>query len=528
MSFTSYGFVPFVGGVFVLYYVLPRRAQPYLLLAASLAFYVMAAGWLCLAFLLVTTVFAYGCGIALMRQDEAHKLYLYCHKAELDADKEAKQIERARNTKKRRGILAVGLVPALGLLAVLKYSNFIIFNINAVAHASIRFLDIALPLGISFYTFMAVSYMIDVYHKSVGAERNPLKLALYVSFFPSVSQGPLSRYGQLAETLYAGHDFCFKTFARGMQRVLWGYAKKLVVADRIAVAVNHITGDSTLRGAYALITMFVYAIELYADFSGGIDITIGIAEALGITLPENFDRPLFSKSLKEYWRRWHMTMGAWFRDYVFFPVSGSKLLRKIATKLKEHKHPGAARRIPVIIATVVTWLATGIWHGAAWCYVMWGVCTCVILVISEQLEPVYARFHKRFPKLSSHLWYRALCVVRTFIITSALLMFFSYQSVNAVFHQIASIFTASNWNVMWDGSLMGLGLDGADIVIVIAGVVVMWIVSMVQRRGPVRDRLQNIPWIARYVLYVALLAAVVFFGSYGIGYNQAAFIYNQF
>ena len=215
------------------------------------------------------------------------------------------------------------MVLNIGMLAVVKYTNFVIHNINGILEVAgsgsrLSFWDIALPMGISFYVFQTMGYAIDVYQGKYRAEENFFKLARFVSFFPQLIQGPISRFDHLAKSLYEPHSFHGKTVAFGLQRILWGFFKKLVIADRLVVAVNTIIGDTaSYRGIWVFVGMLFYALELYADFTGGIDITIGVAQTMGISVTENFIRPYFSKNIKEYWNRWHITMGSWFTDYIF-------------------------------------------------------------------------------------------------------------------------------------------------------------------------------------------------------------------
>lgn len=305
MLFTSYGFLGFLAVLFLLYYIIPRKCQWGLLLGAGYLFYFLA-GAEYVPYLLVTTVTIWFAACRIEDNADRQAAYLKEHRAELS--KEEKKAYKDRQKKVRLGWILGGILLNIGILAVLKYTNFAIANINGLLGAfgrtgRLSFLTLALPLGISFYTFQAVGYLIDVYRGTVRAQRNPFRFALFVSFFPQLVQGPISRFGNLAESLHGEHRFDGKTVSFGLQRILWGYFKKMVIADRMLVGVNAIIGDTdAYHGAYVLVGMFFYALELYADFTGGIDITIGIAQTLGITLQENFQRPFFSKSLKEYWR----------------------------------------------------------------------------------------------------------------------------------------------------------------------------------------------------------------------------------
>lgn len=530
MLFTSYSFFGFLALLFLAYYLVPRRMQWPLLLGASCLFYYLA-GPVYLLYILTTAATVYLAGLLMGGNLERQSAYLKAHKADLS--KEEKKAYKDGQKRIRFRWFLLCLLLNLGILAVVKYANFFIANVNGVLSAfgggELSFLSLALPLGISFYTFQAVGYLIDVYRGTVPAEQNFFRFALFVSFFPQLIQGPISRYGDLSRTLYQEHPFDPKALSRGLQRMLWGYFKKLVIADRILAAVSTITGGpEEYRGAYIFVGMLFYTLELYADFTGGIDITIGVAQALGITVQENFHRPYFSKSLKEYWRRWHISMCAWFRDYVFYPVSVSPWMRRFTKFAKEHLGEQAGRRLPVYISSFLVWLATGIWHGASWNFIVWGLANYVVLMLSEELEPAYTRFHKRFPAAGSSFAYRLFQVGRTFLLVCCLNLFDCYRSLSETFGAILSMFTVPNWHILWDGSLLELGLSGLDYGILAAGTAVLLGVSLLQRRGSVRERIACRPYPVRFAVWYGLFLVVLLMGAYGIGYDASQFIYNQF
>ena len=529
MLFTSYGFLGFLAVLFLLYYIIPRKCQWGLLLGAGYLFYFLA-GAEYVPYLLVTTVTIWFAACRIEKNADKQAAYLKEHRAELS--KEEKKAYKDRQKKVRLGWILGGILLNIGILAVLKYTNFAIANINGLLGAfgqtgRLSFLTLALPLGISFYTFQAVGYLIDVYRGTVRAQRNPFRFALFVSFFPQLVQGPISRFGDLSESLYGEHKFDGKTVSFGLQRVLVGYFKKMVIADRMLVGVNAIIGDTdAYHGAYVLVGMFFYALELYADFTGGIDITIGIAQTLGITLQENFQRPFFSKSLKEYWRRWHISMGTWFRDYIFYPISVCKLMQKFNKFSRRHFGENVGKRLPVYLSSFVVWFATGIWHGASWNFIAWGLGNWAVLMVSETLEPLYARFHQRFG--GGGKGYAAFEVARTFLLVSMLRTFDCYRSVPVTFRMFGSLFTARNWNILWDGSLLCLGLTALDYGILAVGTFVLVSVSLIQRKGSVRERIAAKPYPLRFALWYGLFLAVLLAGAYGIGYDASQFIYNQF
>jgi D-alanyl-lipoteichoic acid acyltransferase DltB (MBOAT superfamily) len=356
------------------------------------------------------------------------------------------------------------------------------------------------------------------------------RFVLYVSFFPQLIQGPISRYGDLSNSLYEEHSFDRRQMCFGLERILWGYFKKLVVADRIAVALEMLTSDPDYyTGGFVFLEMVFYALQLYADFSGGIDITIGIAQCLGIDVKENFIRPFFSKNIAEYWRRWHISMGTWFRDYVFYPSSVSRPVKQISGWAKKHFGRNAGRRVSVWLATLICWLATGIWHGASWNYVVWGLLNGIVILVSQELEPLYERFHQRFPGLAASRGYQAFQVGRTFLLTSCLLTLYNYKDVGLAFHQLVCMVTKFRLQGQLSiQELLNLGLSGADYVIVLVSVLLMFFVSMAGRRESVRTCLSRKPYAVRCGIYMTLFFATLLLGRYGVGFDAQQFIYNQF
>ena len=541
MLFTSYAFIGFLFLLVALYYVLPKKAQWPLLLLGSYVFYYFA-GWKFLFYILAVTLITYVAGLLISRNKKSADAR-FSEMKELDKNgsaspeevgKEARKKFKEKEKSRRRRIMAIGITLALLILAVVKYTNFTIYNINGILSAfhapkRINFLTIALPMGISFYTFQAVSYVIDVYRDRHEAQTNFFKYALFVSFFPQLVQGPISRYGDLSKELYSPHSFSGRTVERGFQRVLWGYFKKLVIADRILPAVNTmIDTPESFKGAYVFLVMMFYALELYADFTGGIDITIGIAEMLGIPVKENFERPFFSKNIAEYWRRWHITMGTWFTDYIFYPISVSGPMLKLSKWSRKHLGEKVGKRLPVYLASFIVWFTTGIWHGASWNFIVWGLGNFVVIMISQELEPLYRKFHKKVNTDGSTV-YKTFQVGRTILIMSALRLFDCYRNVPLTFKMFGTMFTTWNWNTLGNGTLLQLGISRADYVILAVGTILLIVVSMFARSGSVRDKLEKkLPMPGRWLLFTVLLLLILVFGAYGQGYDASQFIYNQF
>lgn len=530
MLFTSYEFLGFIAVLFLVYYLVPKKCQWPLLLMASYLFYFIA-GADYLVYIVATTVTTYFAALKIEKNAGRQSAYLKEHKAEMS--KEEKSAYKNGQKRIRIRWAAACILINLGILALVKYSNFFISNVNQIWNAlgqegQLSFLDLALPMGISFYTFQAVGYLVDVYRGTVPAEKNLFKLALFISFFPLLIQGPISRFGDLAKSLYEKHSFEGKTVAYGLQRILWGYFKKLVIADRVFAGVSTIIGEpSAYQGAYVFVGMLFYTLQLYADFTGGIDITIGIAQVMGITVQENFNRPYFSKSLKEYWRRWHISMCSWFRDYVFYPVSTCKPMQKFTKFSRRTLGEAVGRRLPMYLSSFVVWFATGIWHGASWNFIVWGLANWLILMVSEELEPLYAKFHKRFAFAETR-GYQVFQIGRTFLLICALNIFDCYASLTETFQAFSSMFMVANFSILWDGSLLNLGLTALDYGILAAGVVILLAVSLSQRNGSIRDKIAKYPYPVRFIVWYGLFLVVLLMGAYGIGYDASQFIYNRF
>ena len=315
MSFASLPFVGLVAAGVILYYLVPKKLQWVVLLLASMVFY-LAGGVKSAVWLVLVAAVTWLTGLLLARQN-----------ARPAPDKQTKAA--VRHVKKC--ICAVCAVLCFGLLYLMKYWNFTASALPSALGDKLPRWDFVVPMGLSYFIFQAVGYVIDVYRGKTDAQKNPLRYGLFVSFFPQMVQGPISRYDQLAPQLTAERSLDWRDLKFGIQLCLWGYFKKLVIADRAAVLVNTVIKDNCPYGGAVIASgILFYCIQLYCDFSGGIDITRGVARLFGIDMAENFRRPIFATSLTDYWRRWHITLGAWMRDYVFYPISLSRGFGKLS------------------------------------------------------------------------------------------------------------------------------------------------------------------------------------------------------
>ena len=533
MLFTSFDFIVFMAVVVLGYYLVPKKWQWGLLLVASLYFY-WCADPRYLIFVGVTTLSAYGATLWLQKIEQDQKSYLAAHKADLSKDE--KKAYKAKAKAKKWHLLLLFLGLDLGILAVTKYTNFVIGNINAfLSDASqLSMVDMIVPMGISYYTFQTVGYVIDVYRGKQEVQKDLLKLTLFVTFFPQMVQGPISRYGDLSKSLYEPHGFERKTVSYGLMRIVWGYFKKVVIADRLLSGVLTLIGGQTVGGvtmsydgAYVFVAMVFYAFQLYCDFTGGIDITIGIAETMGIRLAENFDLPFFSRNIKEYWNRWHITMGTWFTDYIFYPISVCKPMLKLSKWSRDHLGKAVGKRVTVYLSSFAVWLTTGIWHGAAWNFIVWGLANWVVIMVSQELEPLYEKFHGRF-KVKGKLPYELFQVIRTFLLMSMIRMFDCYRDVPLTFRKVGSMFTSFDLRIFGDGSLLQIGLSVADYILLAVCLLAVLAVSLYKRKhGSVRDGLYAHSTLF-YSVIAVLVTVILIFGAYGIGFDAGQFIYNQF
>ncbi len=530
MHFVSYGFVFFLLVLFVAYYLIPRRYQWMLLLAASYIFYSFV-GIQLVGYIMLTTCSTWLIGRQIDRLKTRQSDYLQTNKEQLSRQ-DKKEYKAAMKARQWHWLLAC-LLLNFGLLAILKYGNFTIENLSFLmgslgSQKRWSFMDLAVPLGVSFYTFQTMGYIIDVYRGKYPPEKNLFRLALFVSFFPQLIQGPISRYDDLSQTLFKEHSYDAQQVSYGLQRILWGFFKKMVVADRIFIAVSTIISDpGRYQGSYVLVGMVFYAVQLYADFTGGIDITIGIGQVLGIKVTENFQRPFFAKSIVEYWRRWHITLGTWFKDYLFYPLSVSRPMLKLSGWSRRKLGDAIGKRVPVYLATTLVWLTTGIWHGASWNFVAWGMANCLVILISQEMIPLYRWFHRTF-NVRNTFAFRFFQITRMFWIMCSIRIFDIYWDVGTAFRMYGSIFTRFDPRVFVNGSLLQLGLGVPDYIVLALSVVLLTVVSLLQRSGSVRDRIAKRSFALRYAVYSSMIIGILVLGAYGIGFDSAQFIYNQF
>ena len=539
MSYASIGFFAFVSLTIIAYFVLPLKRNKWIVLLISSYIFYLFAGYKYIAFVLFTTISTYSIARWLDVVSHSSKETLKSNKANWDRDTK-KQFKTKTKTRKRL-ILALCLVLNFGILAFLKYFNFFAGSLNDVfilfgLDFSVPTLKLFLPLGISFYSFQSMGYIIDVYREKFPAERNIAKFALFVSFFPQIIQGPISFYDQLAHQLYEPHKMDFTRLKYGCELILWGFFKKLVIADRAVIAINTVVDDyNSYNGTTLTFTVLLYALQLYADFSGGIDISRGITQILGIDMVENFRRPYFSKSISEYWRRWHITLGAWMKEYIFYPLSLSGAFLNTSKNLKKSKFGATkmgahiAKVLPTAVASLIVFFVVGIWHGPSWKYVAFGLWNGGVIMLSILFKPLTDRALKNLhinPK--SFLWC-LFQMLRTFIIVCIGYVFDIAPSFRQAMWTLKMCFV--NQSIITGlSSLTKLGLGKIDFVILAVGIIIIFIISFIQEKTKhdIRNLLDNKSLIFRCVLLMFMITVVLVFGVYGPGYNAADFVYAQF
>ena len=421
------------------------------------------------------------------------------------------------------------------LLAVTKYYGFAITNINRVIEIlgvsnGITMPEIIAPIGISFYTLSMTGYLLDVYWGQTEPSPSLLKTMLYIGYYPQLTSGPVTRFSDVSRSLFEGKCPTYENVTFGAQRILWGVFKKIVIAERAGMIVNTVYGDAaTYNGFFIPVAASLFVVQLYSDFSGCMDIILGVSECYGIVLPENFRAPFLSQSVREFWQRWHITLGEWFRDYIMYPLQKSSPMSSWIINLRKKTKNKTLRNIPGYICMLAVWLLIGIWHGGAWKYILgMGLWFWSIIVFSEITKPLMSRIKRKLKIDDSSPLFKALGYVRVFILVAIGNMFFRMTSFTAVFSAVKQTFTHWNPEVLVDGSLLKLGVNGKNMVVLIIAVIIMAAVSVLGNKKSVRARLALMHIAVRWLILLALLWCVVVFGIYGPGYNPADFIYGGF
>ena len=532
MSFFTINFFIFILLGLIGYYTCPKKWQWLWLLYLSYLYYIKG-GIKTVGYILFTTISIWYSSLILENLEKNLKSDLVLLKDALTKDSK-KQLKK--QTKRRKQIIFwLTLLLNFGVLSYLKYFDFVVQNIsNVVLYFNKNFtapqaLNLLLPLGISFYTFQSIGYLIDVYRGKYSAETNLFKLALFVSFFPQIVQGPIGRFDHLAKQLFEEKHFEYQNLEHGAILMLWGFFKKMLIADRFAIIVNEVFNNhSQYNGSIIVVGVLAYSIQQYADFSGGIDIVTGVAQMFGIQLAENFRRPYFSHSLSEFWRRWHISLGAWMRDYVFYPLSLTKGMAKIGRFSKKYFGNAIGRAIPICFANIVVFLLVGIWHGANWHFIMWGFYNGMVIAISALLEPLYekgiAKFHIN---VTSKTW-KTFQIFRTFFIVNIGWYFDRGNNLLDSLTMLKTTFINFSVSDLNPGMLLNLGLSRYDWIIAGIATLLLLLISILQEKGlQIRNTLIQTNLVLKWGIYILLFFSVIAF-QVSVGDLIGGFMYAHF
>ena len=528
-SYFSIAFlVIFLPVCLIVYSLLPQKLRKYFLLVASFGFFWLVSGKLVI-YLLLTTLSIHYFGLWL---DRIHRTR---NEAVKGLEKAEKKEVKKRFLKQSRWVLTFAVVLHIGVLLTLKYSPFFTTNLNAVLTMlkiplQLQIPSYLMPIGISFFTLQAVSYLIDVYRETIPADDNIFRLGLFMSFFPQIVEGPICRYEQTADQLWNVKGIEYHNLSLGLQRVAFGLMKKLVVADRLNPLITEVfTNYTNYEGGMIALASLCYTIQLYMDFSGTMDAVMGIGQIFGVSMPENFKRPFFSKTISEFWMRWHISLGAWFKDYIFYPVTMSKPMKKLTTaarkKLGNHFGPLLAGAI----ALFLVWVCNGLWHGAGWNYIFFGMYHFSFILLGNIVAPAVKWLHQKWHINPEWFFYRAFQIIRTGILVVIGEMFFRASTLQAGFAMFRQMFTNFRFTTLNSELLKQMGVDWKDLGIVLVTLLIVFMISIWNEKGvAIRETLAKKSVVIRWVVLYALILFIVIFGAYGTGYIPVDPIYANF
>ena len=495
MSFLSLIFFVFLAVTVVVYYLVPKETQWIVLLAASLAFYVYATRIGLLALLLETLVIYLLVRLMEQKKESARKL-----------------------------LVIICILAAVVMLLLLKYLPE---SMGGTAQFTGWFFrDLLMPLGISYYTLMIISYAVDVYREQIPAETNYAKLVLFAFYFPSITQGPINRYKELTTQFYEAHTFDAEALYTGLFRFAWGCFKKMVIANRTAALIAAVYGSKKATGVIILLALLLTMLQLYTDFSGCADMAIGVSQILGIRLPDNFRQPYFSRSIEEYWRRWHITLGAWLKDYIYYPISVSAASKWFIKKGADRKARKRRTKLVSVIALMILWIIMGIWHGSGVKFFVMGVYYGVIFIITMLLAPVAERFDKKHPKLVASPLYKFWQQMRTVLLLWLAPVIFSVQDLGQLKSLVGKVFTSFRFGTLFDGTLLKFDLSGLQLILLAIGFLSLLAVSIIEynKKETFSDLMQKQKWFVRILVWWYVIILILL----SLSIANTEFIYAQF
>lgn len=502
LNIVSLYFIAFFVLLAVVYYCIPKKFQWVFLLAGSLVFYLSAdIRFFIFLFASIATTFL------------AAKILQKINDNMAANDKQ----ENKKFLWQKRLVMTSTLFLNVGVLAFLKFFNyFAAMSTTLFGKIGIPFqidtFKLILPLGISFYTLQVVGYCIDVYRGKYKPQQNFFKYMLFVSFFPQILQGPIARYDALGDQLFAEHKFNYVQIKYGLQLMLWGYFKKMVIADRAAILVNEVFEHSTkYSGIVVVVASLFYAIQLYTDFSGCVDIVTGGAQVLGIRLAPNFNKPYFATSIQDFWRRWHISLSSWFRDYLYIPLGGSR--------------KGSFRKY---LNIMIVFFVSGLWHGTGLHYMVWGLLHGGYQIVGALLMPLRKKSIKLFKIDETSFSHKLFQTVFTFLLVDFAWVFFRAGSLTIAFNMLGSIAVPYMPHTSILTTLYSLGLNEANFNLLLLSIGVLGLVSYLQTKFGIREKLAKQALWFRWLFYFCGIAAVLVWGIYGPGFDSNQFIYMQY
>lgn len=481
MSIVSLSFLVFLLGLIAAYYILPKVCSPYVILAGSLYFY-LQFDYKYLYFLLASIIITYF---------------------------GARLIAKAKTVSIKKLILGSVILLNIGTLFFAKFVPYIMGLAGKVLDVSVPEISVIVPIGISFYTLQLCGYCIDVYREKYSPEKNIFKYASFATFFPLMLQGPISRYDQLSPTLFAGKEGknFYDNLTSGSQLMLWGFFKKLVIADRAAVIVNIIFDNyPSYSGMTVIIALLCYTLQIYTDFSGCVDICRGAAKTFGIEVIDNFRQPYLSTSIQDFWKRWHIALSSWFRDYLYIPLGGNR--------------KGKFRKFANLTAV---FFASGLWHGVGFHYIVWGMVHAFFQIVGA----LTFEFKKKLCALlkidrESEIFKWVQRIINFVLINFTWLLFRANGTVAAcrMFLSMFDFSSGKEWMSV---------INMADLIIISVGAILLFIIGIYRDSGmSIRKQVSEFILPLRWALYLLLFITVIIFGVYGPGYSGASFIYMNF
>lgn len=526
-SFFSFEYLGIFLPVFlVLFTVAPQKYKKYILLLSSYAFFWFISGRL-LAVLLGVTAIAYYGGLHLEKLKEKHRQHV-----KEQVDKATKKIVKEQLRKLRQKKLLWLILLLLVILIGFKYLNFIFNTVVSIGgtpseNTTVIF-KFAVPIGISFFTMQMIAYLVDIHRDTIKADKNWLRVALFFAFFPQIIEGPIVRYAQTAEQVYNVRAITYDNLVFGLQRILYGMFKKLVVVDRLNAMVGIIFKQYTeFDGSIVLIGAIAYTIQLYMEFSGSLDAVIGVSQILGIKMPENFKQPFASKTISEFWQRWHITLGTFFKDYIFYPISLSQPMKKLTTKSREKMGATYGPLMSSAIALFVVWVFNGLWHGPEYSFLFFGLYHFVFILLETLFLPFSQKIATKINTQS--FWYQVLQRIRTMIIVIIGELFFRAATLNAGVSMFSHMVNKFTLNTDFFELIKRLKISVPDIVLVILSLLIVTAISRLKEKDKnVRGMIATLPIVWRWLFWYAVIIGIMLFGAYGGSYVPVDPIYANF